>query len=182
MKEKTIPKRCLKKASYNDFIEVYENGVVLSRGKELKGEICKNGYKRVHVSKNGKSKRLLVHRIVATAFIPNPDNLPEVNHKDGNKQNNNVSNLEWVTASENQKHAYKTGLKSAKGIKNGARKLTETDVKEIRNHYVKGKHGEYNTNGLAVKYGVSPRTILQVIKQETWKEGEETGSRKTIRE
>lgn len=63
------------------------------------------GYDRVHLHVNGKNKLVLVHRLVAQAFIPNVDNLPEVNHKDGNKQNNDVSNLEWVTKSQNKRHS-----------------------------------------------------------------------------
>jgi len=55
---------------------------------------------------------LLVHRIIAEAFIPNPENLPCINHKDGNKKNNSISNLEWCTYSENNKHANRTGLKN----------------------------------------------------------------------
>lgn len=60
--------------------------------------------------KNGKEKLLRVHRLVAMAFLPNPNNLPQVNHKDGNKQNNSVDNLEWCEQSDNMKHAYKNGL------------------------------------------------------------------------
>jgi len=63
------------------------------------------GYWRVNVTINGKSYQKPVHRLIATAFIPNPDNKPQVNHIDGNKQNNSVENLEWVTNSENRKHA-----------------------------------------------------------------------------
>ena len=68
------------------------------------------GYCEISLRKDGKAKRFKVHRPVATAFIPNPNKLPEVNHKDGNKQNNNVSNLEWVTSKQNKKHAWSNNL------------------------------------------------------------------------
>lgn len=68
------------------------------------------GYYRVCLYKDNKLKNARVHRLVAQTFIPNPDNLREVNHKDGNKLNNNIDNLEWVTSSENNKHAWNTGL------------------------------------------------------------------------
>lgn len=69
------------------------------------------GYLRVRIYIAGIRKTVKVHREVAKAFIPNPDNKPEVNHKDGNKENNLVDNLEWSTSLENTLHAYKTGLK-----------------------------------------------------------------------
>ena len=65
-----------------------------------------NGYLIVSLYKNNKSSQKYVHRLVAEAFIPNPDNLPEVNHKDGNKQNNCINNLEWCTSKENNWHRY----------------------------------------------------------------------------
>ena len=73
-----------------------------------KGE--KTNYPFVGLTKNHKSKMLRIHRLVADAFIPNPNNLPQINHKDGNKTNNNVNNLEWCTPSENCLHAYRVGL------------------------------------------------------------------------
>ena len=71
-----------------------------------KTRLNKFGYEIVHLSRNGENKHRSIHRLVAMAFIDNPDNLPEVNHIDSNKQNNRIDNLEWVTRSENMKHAY----------------------------------------------------------------------------
>lgn len=77
----------------------------------LKPQISKrNGYVYQMLYKNGKKKLLRVHRLVAEAFLANKNNLPQVNHKDGNKQNNCVDNLEWCNQSTNMKHAYKNGL------------------------------------------------------------------------
>lgn len=68
------------------------------------------GYIYVSISRDGKNYNLRVHRLVAKAFIPNPNNKPQVNHIDGNKENNNINNLEWVTNQENQIHAWRKGL------------------------------------------------------------------------
>lgn len=68
------------------------------------------GYCSVILIKKAKRNHLLVHRLVAMAFIPNPENKEQVNHKDGNKRNNHVSNLEWMTRSENVRHAHAIGL------------------------------------------------------------------------
>lgn len=77
----------------------------------LRGSINKLGYKVYRLSINGKSKDLYAHRMVAETFIPNSDPLKDcVNHIDGDKLNNDVSNLEWVTKSENNAHAIRTGL------------------------------------------------------------------------
>lgn len=84
----------------------------LTEGKTSRKE---GGYLVVNLRKNHTSRVVPVHVLVARAFIPNPDNMPTVNHKDGNKLNNNVSNLEWVSYSENNVHALRTGLRSPRG-------------------------------------------------------------------
>lgn len=83
------------------------------------------GYERVKLFKMNREKSYRVHRLVAEAFISNPDNLPQVNHKDGNKRNNRVSNLEWCTAKENLEHAYKNGLRY------GHQKYCESKKKKV---------------------------------------------------
>jgi len=88
------------------------NGKVNRKGKELKPGAggANRAYLKAYFSVEGKQTSEYVHRLVAKAFIPNPDNLPEVNHIDGDPFNNNVSNLEWCTHSDNIQHAYDTGL------------------------------------------------------------------------
>lgn len=80
------------------------------KGKSIKLNADKFGYLRFTVTKGNKSKTLRIHRLVGILFIPNPLNLPAINHKDGVKSNNSKDNLEWCTDSDNKKHAYKTGL------------------------------------------------------------------------
>lgn len=104
--------------------------------KELSYRVNHKGYIDVHLSKNGKSKRIVIHRLVAQTFIPNPNALPQINHIDGNKQNNNTTNLEWCNNSENQKHAYKKGLQLKKiGVNNpNHKKLNQYD---LQGNYIK---------------------------------------------
>jgi hypothetical protein len=94
---------------YEGYYEVSNLGRVRSLRKTLKNNI-RNGYCQVGLFINGNRKIVYVHRLVAEVFIINPDNKPEVNHKDGIKTNNNVFNLEWATFKENNQHAFKTGL------------------------------------------------------------------------
>ena len=102
---------------YEGLYEVSNMGRVKSlhrsKGIILKQSIHTNGYMYAGLYKNGTRISKRVHRLVATAFIRNPNNYDVVNHKDGNKKNNTVDNLEWCTRSYNIRHAYHNGLKSA---------------------------------------------------------------------
>lgn len=122
----------------------------------------KRGYATCALSNNKIIKHLLVHRLVAYAFIPNPKNLPQINHIDGNKSNNHVSNLEWCDRSHNQVHARKMKLQG--GEKTSTAKLNELCVKAIRKIYPKLKMHE-----LADCFGVTESTISAVINKRNWK-------------
>jgi hypothetical protein len=97
---------------FPDFYIIYEDGRVYSTktSKFLKPEVTRDGYYQITLCTNGIPERLRVHQLVARLFISNKDNLPQINHKDGNKLNNSVDNLEWCTAYSNNKHARDTGL------------------------------------------------------------------------
>ncbi len=94
--------------------------------------INKQGYPCAILTINGNTKRCLIHRVLAQAFIPNPENKPLVNHIDGNKRNNNYKNLEWCTASENTIHALKTGLLKIRYGKSAGGYFTFEEAEEIR--------------------------------------------------
>lgn len=83
------------------------------KGYILKQQLRRHGYMQVHISVNGKEVHLYTHRIVASCFLPNPDNLPEVNHKDCNPSNNKASNLEWCTPQYNVAYREKYGISAA---------------------------------------------------------------------
>lgn len=93
------------------------------------------GYERVTLYKNGKRKDYFVHVLVAKAFIPNPNNKPQVNHIDGDKANNHTSNLEWVTQSENQIHAKMNGLDPS--TLNNPRQSTSVDMFSLDGGFIK---------------------------------------------
>lgn len=130
-----------------------------------------SGYFRTSLAKDGVNKTVKVHRLVAEAFIPNPSNLPEVNHIDGNKQNNCVENLEWCTRSENLKHAVKIGLKRLDGEFNPSHKLTTEQVEFIRKIYVP-RHPEFGTVALGKRFNVHRKTITRIVNNQNWKVGD----------
>ena len=158
---------------YEGLYKVDENGNVFSvrNNKFLKRMTFPSGYEYVHLCNGkGKTKLFRVHRLVAETFIPNPNNLPCVNHKDGNKLNNSVKNLEWCTHSENMIHAYQTGLEQPRcGEQHHAHKLTEDAVKYIKQLYVK-RDKEFGAVALAKKFNVDRTTIHDIVRGKTWGE------------
>jgi hypothetical protein len=122
------------------------------------------GYKLIKIT-TPKRKNLYIHRLVAHAFIPNPENKSEVNHKDGNKSNNTVENLEWVTLQENRTHCKTTGL-ILRGEHTTQSKLTEADVREIRRIF-RGNPAENKTE-VGRRFGVTCTTIIKIVKWQRW--------------
>lgn len=117
----------------------YENRYLISNlgrvisfnsGSEMAQYVHRNGYASVKLSKNGVHKTHLIHRLVATAFVSNPDDLLEVNHKDGNKLNNRADNLEWVTRSQNMRHSIANGLYDPVG--NGHMRMMTEKAARVR--------------------------------------------------
>lgn len=124
------------------------------------------GYYGAELWNGSSSSRKLIHRLVAEAFIPNPENKPQVNHKDGNKLNNNVSNLEWATVKENNQHARATGLCKCFGERHHRAKLSSIMVNEMRLDYSNGK----SINMLTERYNVSSATIRRILSGKIWKD------------
>ena len=138
----------------------------------MKQKLTKTGYLTVHL-RTGGEKHLQVHRLVAKAFIPNPENKPQVNHIDGDKTNNNVENLEWVTASENMLHAISTGLYTPpditlygkKGSEHGGSKLSEDDVKTIRKLRASGR----TLISIAKDFNLGTSQVHRITNGESWR-------------
>lgn len=133
----------------------------------LKPSIDRYGYKKIVLTKNGKSYYFTVHRLVAINFISDPEaERNTVNHKDGNKLNNHVDNLEWMSHKENLQHAWDTGLKKPsvqkKGEENKKAKLTNKQAEEIRN-------SNLSLRKLGAIYGVHNKVISRIKKGISYK-------------
>lgn len=134
--------------------------------KILKQNTTKAGYKKCHLSKDGKSKTPNVHRLVALSFVDNFFNLPCVNHLDGNKENNSTENLEWCSYKENTKHAIENGLMGVYGTENPSAKLDRNKVNSIKSLYITG---DFTHKKLSIVFGVSANTIKNVVNGNTYK-------------
>lgn len=157
---KALPKRIDSGGCHRDFPE-----------RMMRSADDKDGYLRLSLyDSNHKAHTKKVHRLVADAFLGNPDKLSQINHKDGNKKNNHVENLEWCTQSHNMKHAVRTGLIRLDGIHNPNHKLRTEDVEYIKKHYIP-KDKNYSMKALAVSFGVNRKTIANIVKGDTWTGG-----------
>lgn len=143
----------------NDYIITKTGDIYNKHNKrKLKPQLNGKGYLRVSIGK----KLMFVHRLVAQTYIPNPENKLQVNHKDGNKLNNHVDNLEWVNNLENRKHAVNNGLHLC-GDKCNYAKLTSNEAQAILDN-------DTNTiEELANMFNVSISTIYDIKQKRTWK-------------
>lgn len=121
----------------------------------------RNGYPSVDLCRAGIKRTLLVHRLVATAFLGQPAAGQIVNHRNGDRQNNRVENLEWTSSSGNVQHSYDIGLSDARGERNGAAKLTNEAVLAIR-------ASSERAPTLAARLGVSRSTVRAIRARRTW--------------
>lgn len=127
------------------------------------------GYLGVTLFKNGTPFRKKVHRLVAEAFVSNPFLLPQINHIDGDKTNNNVGNLEWCDNRHNIRHAYALGLLEPKrGEKNASHKLTQEAVDFIKSVY-EPRTIRLGAQALARAFGVDRHTIERIARGDSWK-------------
>ena len=118
--------------NYEKLYEISTYGRVLSLRRKIimRGRLRKDGYVTYNLVKDGNVSCKLAHRLVAETFLPNPEEKLEVNHIDGKKHNNIVHNLQWVTPSENQKHAIANGLRKGSRLQNGGCVLLTKEINE----------------------------------------------------
>jgi hypothetical protein len=129
----------------------------------LNGTVTKWGYRVVMLrNEGGQPKRMLVHRAVALAFLPNPHNFTDVAHLSGKTGNNSIDNLAWMSHQDNQKMMIQHGTQFV------ACKLTASEVAEIRARHLVGKRGIGKE--LAGLYGVSEQQISKIVKRQRWKQ------------
>lgn len=143
-----------------------DDGTIYNRKTErpLKPQKQWAGYKLVTLTNDsGKRSSIVVHRLIAKAFVPNPDNLPQVNHINGIKADNSALNLEWVTGSVNVQHAYDTGVRpTLYGEATSGAKLTDSQVLAIR------AATNVTQTKLADEYGVSASLISMIRAGKRW--------------
>lgn len=149
------------------FIKKGNKSEYLTKEKIIKTGADKDGYRLFVYSINSVRTTTKVHRLVAELFIPNPQNKPQVNHKDSIRDNNHYTNLEWVTEKENTQHGVDYGaIKPTNGETNGMSILKELDVIAIRKAHAKGG---LTYKDIAKDYNVNDHTIGKIVRRENWK-------------
>lgn len=146
--------------------EISRSGKVWSKftGKILKNVVDADGYLNVTLCAMSR-KNMRIHRLVALHFIPNPNNYPQINHKDGNKLNNSVENLEWCTCRHNIRHSFDTGLNfGRKGEKNYMAKLTERQVVDIKKKIMQG----LRVGDIAEDYNIGVYIVSKIKHGKLW--------------
>lgn len=150
---------------WTDGNQVRDDGSVIGiKGFVLKPVLGKHGYHTVSLKVAGKFHPYRVHRLVAQAFIPNPENKPEVNHINGDKTDNRVENLEWATSQENQVHAVAV-LGKGFGEDHGMSEITEQTAHRICSMFVMG----YQNKRISELLGVTVRIVSGIRRGITWK-------------
>jgi len=166
---------------YSEFIKGYEGLYIVSifgavrsiarqgsRGRQLRRSKTDTGYYRVCLSKNQKKEYKKVHRIVAETFIANPNNKPCVGHIDGNKLNNNVTNLYWCTHKENEKDKLRHGTHQL-GSNNHKSILDEHDVREIKRDYKEEGYFYHSPTKIAKSWKLKVGTVQAIVYGKNWK-------------
>ena len=148
-----------------DRLKQGRSGLRLTRGQEMKQMLNKKGYPEVRLRKNGTHTRL-VHKLVSSAFLVKSEGQTQINHINGIKTDNSVINIEWVTNSENQKHAYKLGLQPSRaGEGNSRATLTDKQVTIIKELY----NSEKTIKEVSELLGVNLSIVRQIIYGQSWR-------------
>lgn len=173
-----MPERWLPIPGYVGLYEVSDQGRVrrsgggrgASKGRVLTAKRATNGYQHVDLSRGDVKTRFGIHRLVALAFLgPAPENAV-VNHLDGNKVSNVAQNLEWCSAGENNRHAYRTGLRrppNVRGARNPRARLSPAEANEIR--ALSGMERQRET---AARFGVARSTVQAIQSGRNWRPAE----------
>jgi len=151
--------------------KVYSNGIIIScKGVSISKRLNEKGYWQVNLFYDGKNHCKRLHRILAELFIPNPENKPQVNHKDRNRANYDLDNLEWSTARENCVHSVLNGgrdnwTRNNKGSNNSKSKICKNDVENILLYY---NNKILTQKELSRKYIIGQSTINKIVNKKLW--------------
>lgn len=134
--------------------------------------VLSSGYCSVRTTLGSRDNKIniIIHKAVAYTFLDNPNCFPEINHKDGNKENNHLDNLEWCTSHDNQKHKYIFGLcdkRKISGENNANAKLTWNDIRYIRENYIPYSR-EYGARAMARKFNIHRTMMLSIVNNKAW--------------